>query len=337
MILETDELTAFEYPSIIRARPDPTISDSLFLYYYFNSPQGLHSLDTIRRQVAVAGITGTDLSQLPVPLPALPEQRAIANILGTLDDKIELNRRMNRTLEEMARAIFQDWFVDFAPTRAKIEDREPYLPSELWDLFPDRLVESELGEIPEGWEVKALDEIADFRNGLALQKYRPKEEEDRLPVVKIAQLRNGRADGAEWASTNIPSDSIIDDGDVVFSWSGSLIVRIWCGGRAALNQHLFKVTSGEYPKWFHLSCIEGHLPDFQDIAADKATTMGHIKRDHLSDAKCVAPNRPILEAASDILDDLLAQQISANLQSRNLASQRDLLLPKLVSGELRVH
>ena len=244
---------------------------------------------------------------------------------------------MNRTLEEMARAIFQDWFVDFGPTRAKIEDREPYLPSELWDLFPDRLVESELGEIPEGWEVKALDEIADFRNGLALQKYRPKEEEDRLPVVKIAQLRNGRADGAEWASTNIPSDSIIDDGDVVFSWSGSLIVRIWCGGRAALNQHLFKVTSGEYPKWFHLSCIEGHLPDFQDIAADKATTMGHIKRDHLSDAKCVAPNRPILEAASDILDDLLAQQISANLQSRNLASQRDLLLPKLVSGELRVH
>ena len=159
VILETDELTAFE-SSIIRARPDPTISDSLFLYYYFNSPQGLHSLDTIRRQVAVAGITGTDLSQLPVPLPALPEQRAIANILGTLDDKIELNRRMNQTLEAMARAIFQDWFVDFGPVRAKIEGQDPYLPPELWDLFPDELVDSELGEIPEGWEVGNLGDVA---------------------------------------------------------------------------------------------------------------------------------------------------------------------------------
>ena len=89
-------------------------------------------------------------------LPPLAKQRAIAHILGTLDDKIELNRRMNQTLEQMARAIFQDWFVDFGPVRAKLEGRDPYLPEELWALFPDRLVDSELGKIPEGWEVKPL-------------------------------------------------------------------------------------------------------------------------------------------------------------------------------------
>ena len=172
------------------------------------------------------------LDRLRFKIPPLPEQRAIAHILGTLDDKIELNRRMNQTLEQMARAIFQDWFVDFGPVRAKLEGREPYLPPELWDLFPDRLVDSELGEVPEGWEVKALDEIADYRNGLALQKFRPQEGEDRLPVVKIAQLRSGSADSGEWAKATITPDCIIDDGDVVFSWSGSLVVKIWCGGRA---------------------------------------------------------------------------------------------------------
>ena len=158
LVLEIDEPTTFE-SSIIRARPDPTKAESLFLYYYFNSPEGLHALDTVRRQVAVAGITGSDLSQLPIRLPPLQEQKAIAHVLGTLDDKIELNRRMNRTLEEMARAVFKDWFVDFGPTRAKMESRDPYLPQELWDLFPDELVDSELGKIPEGWTVAGLGEI----------------------------------------------------------------------------------------------------------------------------------------------------------------------------------
>ena len=164
VVLEVNDPTGFE-SSIIRGRPDQTKADSLFLYYYFNSPEGLHALDTIRRQVAVAGITGSDLAQLEIPLPPLPEQRRIAHILGTLDDKIELNRRMNQTLEQMARAIFQDWFVDFGPTRAKLEGREPYLPPELWSLFPDRLVQTQLGEAPEGWGVRALGEVVNVAGG----------------------------------------------------------------------------------------------------------------------------------------------------------------------------
>ena len=155
VVLDTNELTVFE-SSIIRARPDPTKSNHLFLYYYFNSPLGLHALDTIRRQVAVAGITGTDLAQLSLKVPPLPEQRAIARVLGALDDKIELNRRMNETLEEMARALFKSWFADFDPVRAKMEGRWhrgeslPGLPADLYHLFPDRLVDSELGGDPGG-------------------------------------------------------------------------------------------------------------------------------------------------------------------------------------------
>ena len=133
---------------------------------------------------------------------------------------------MNETLEAMARAIFQDWFVDFGPVRAKLEGREPYLPPELWSLFPNRLVDSELGEIPEGWEVKALDSIATFLNGLALQKY-PATDGSALPVIKIAQIRAGHTIGADSASSDLPPQYVVHDGDVLFSWSGSLELDIW--------------------------------------------------------------------------------------------------------------
>ncbi|MEA3412796.1 MAG: restriction endonuclease subunit S [Pseudomonadota bacterium] len=138
-------------------------------------------------------LTQGNLDRILILAPPLPEQRAIAHILGTLDDKIELNRRMGETLKAMARAFFKSWFVDFDPVRAKAEGRNPGLPKPLADLFPDRLVESELGEIPEGWEVKPLDSIAGFQNGLALKKYRPTETGGRLPVVKIASFVAARA------------------------------------------------------------------------------------------------------------------------------------------------
>ena len=310
-------------------------TDSRFLYYIFT--QLGHDLDIVGGGGSIyTNVSKSRFSDIEVSLPPLPEQRRIAHMLGTLDDKIELNRRMNETLDEMARAIFKDWFVDFGPVRAKMEGRDAYLPDDIWNLFPDSLADSELGQIPDGWEVKALDEIANFRNGLALQKFRPKQNEDRLPVVKIAQLRSGYTKDGPWASANITPECIIDDGDVVFAWSGSLMVKVWCGGQGALNQHLFKVTSAEYPKWLCFHYTNHHLPEFQRIAADKTTTMGHIKRHHLSDAKCVIPNQDLLSAMDGILDGLLVRSIAASVESRTLAAMRDTLLPKLVSGEVRV-
>ena len=316
--------------------------DVRFLFYKMASQEFVY--------VATQGSEGTRMprakwefvSRMSCLIPPLPEQRAIAHVLGVLDDKIELNRQMNKTLEEMARALFKSWFVDFDPVRAKMDGcwypgkSLPGLPAHLYNFFPETLVDSELGEIPEGWKVKALDDIAHYRNGLALQKFRPQENDGRLPVVKIAQLRIDRTGNKEWATENITPECIIDDGDVVFSWSGSLMVKVWCGGKAALNQHLFKVTSIEYPKWFYLHCTKIHLPEFQRIAVDKTTTMGHIKHQHLRDAKCIVPNHDTLVAVDNIFSTLLLQQISIKIQSRFLTTQRDTLLPKLMSGELRI-
>jgi len=302
IVLDASEPLTFE-SSIIRARPDLRIAIGPYLYYLFNSPLGIYLLGTIRRQVAVAGITGSDLVKLEIPLPSLPEQRAIAAILGALDDKIELNRRMNRTLEGMAQALFKQWFVDGAE---------------------------------EGWEEKPLDEIANYLNGLALQKFPAMEGAESLPVIKIAQLRKNSTEGADSASASIDPAYVVNDGDVLFSWSGSLEVVLWCGGKGALNQHLFKVTSQDYPKWFYYLWTRHHLPDFQQIAAGKATTMGHIQRHHLRAALTSVPPKPKLEWMSEQMTPLVERYIQTALQSRTLAMLRDALLPKLISGELRV-
>ena len=281
----------------------------------------------------------SDQRRMRITLPPLAEQRAIAHVLGTLDDKIELNRRMNETLEEMARALFKSWFVDFEPVRAKMEGRWrrgeslPGMPAELYELFPGRLVGSEVGEVPEGWEVKALDGIATFLNGLALQKY-PATGDAALPVIKIAQLRAGHTIGSDSASAEIPPQYVVHDGDVLFSWSGSLELVVWAGGDGALNQHLFKVWSDSYPQWLYYHWVREHLRGFREIAAGKATTMGHIKRHDLSDALTVIPPAAMLKAMDGHTRPLLQEGLSLRIQSRTLATLRDALLPELVSGEV---
>lgn len=202
------------------------------------------------------------------------------------------------------------------------------------ELFPSAMQHSEMGEIPEGWNCLALDQIAKYQNGLALQKFRPENEDDYLPVVKIAQLKKGYVDREEKASPNIKPDCIIDNGDVVFSWSGSLMVDTWCGGRAALNQHLFKVTSETYPKWLYFHFTRHHLEEFQRIAADKAVTMGHIKREHLKHALCAIPDGHTIASAGKTLGSILNKQIKLRLERTVLSELCDTLLPKLLSGEL---
>jgi type I restriction enzyme S subunit len=311
------------------------LADPMFIYYVFSTAE---QQDYIRQNSIQTGVPHTNLGILrgtPVPLPPLPEQRAIAHILGTLDDKIELNRRMNETLEAMARALFNSWFVGFDPVRAKAEGRDPGLPKPVAELFPNSFEDSELGEIPNGWDVCGLDKIARFLNGLALQKYPPKDGRS-LPVIKIAQLRAGNTAGADAASADLDSDYIVEDGDVLFSWSGSLECVLWTGGSGALNQHLFKVTSTEFPKWFCYFWTHQHLADFRHIAAGKATTMGHIQRHHLSDAKVVVPVTNTLQAASEVFSPLVQRVITTRIESRILAALRDTLLPRLISGEIRV-
>lgn len=281
-------------------------SDSDFVYYLAVSPEF--------RKTAIQAMTGTsgrqrvqvdNLKKHKIALPSIGEQQKIAGVLGTLDEKIELNRKMNKTLESLAQAIFKRWFLD-------------------------------LEQIPENWQKSSLNKIADFLNGLALQKYTPENNVDYLPVIKIKELKSGISDNSDKASAVLDPKYIVNNGDVLFSWSGRLEVVLWTGGKGALNQHLFKVTSKQYPKWLYYYWIKQHLEDFQTVAAGKATTMGHIQRHHLSDAEVLIPDDNSFKKFNPIMEPIIDQFINNALEIYTLSQIRDSLLPRLMSGKLRV-
>ena len=364
-VVKDDGIGAIAYTGIIRMRPRDERLIAPFIRYLLEGPNFQQQAEAFGAGSVIRHFGPMHLRQMTVLLPPPPEQRAIAHILGTLDDKIELNRRRNQTLETMARALFKDWFVDFGPVRAKLEGRarqdgtrsgqprtpqasdlpwpgaeagagaqgEPYIPAALWQLFPDRLDDE--GK-PEGWDERPLDEVADFLNGLALQKFPASDPDDSLPVIKIAELRNGISAKSDRASRDVPAKYVIKDGDFLFSWSGSLLAKFWTEGEGALNQHLFKVTSERYPMWFVSHWVHHHLEEFQAIAASKATTMGHIQRGHLKAAMTLCPPGDVLERLGVVMAPLVEQSIHNELESRRLAQLRDTLLPKLISGELRI-
>lgn len=213
---------------------------------------------------------------------------------------------VNNNLEQQARTIFENEFLS-------------------------------LETLPDGWKHGSLVDIASYLNGLAMQKYRPNADEIGIPVLKIKELRQRCCDSnTEQCSPNIKSEYIVHDGDVIFSWSGSLLVDFWCGGVCGLNQHLFKVTSTDYDKWFYYSWTKYHLDRFIAIAADKATTMGHIKRDDLAKAKVLIPDDADYNRIGSLLQPIYDLIIANRIESKKLADTRDILLPKLMSGELDV-
>jgi len=352
------------YTGIIRFRPKIKSLRYSFIKYFLQSGFFGKQASASAAGSVLKHFGPSHLKQMTFPMPSEREQEEIERLLTPIDDKIDLNRRINQTLEAMAQAIFKSWFVDFDPVKAKIaaieQGEDPLraamraisgktdaeldqLPREHHDqlaataaLFPDAMEESALGEIPKGWGIQPLDRIATYLNGLALQKFPPESESEFLPVIKIAQLRAGNTKGADRASARLKSEYIVEDGDVLFSWSGSLEVDVWTGGLGALNQHLFKVTSSHVPKWFYFFATKYYLPQFREIAANKATTMGHIQRKHLSDAQIAVPKLDVMRAASEVIAPIFSQAIALRLQSRQLAELRDTLLPALLSGELSV-
>ncbi|MGO4478043.1 restriction endonuclease subunit S [Massilia sp. 2TAF26] len=307
-----------------------------------NNPRfAYHALKTLDLAAYNSGSAQPSLNRnyiysMRLRVPPRSEQDRISELLDALDDRIALLRETNTTLEAIAQALFQSWFVDFDPVRAKQDGRVPEgMDESMAALFPNSFDASSLGLLPSGWLVNSLDEIATYLNGLALQKF-PPSEDSWLPVIKIAQLRKGDTLGADRAGRNIKPEYIVRDGDVLFSWSGSLEVEIWCGGEGALNQHLFKVTSDRFPKWFYYLWTKHHLENFRQIAASKATTMGHIQRAHLSQAKVTVPSDEVIRVCDELFAPLLDRSISLILKARNLAALRDTLLPRLISGQLRL-
>ena len=199
------------------------------------------------------------------------------------------------------------------------------------------LVSSEFGPIPKGWEVNNLTGIANYQNGLAMQKFPPETPEDSFKVLKIKELRQGFFDeSSDLCSKNIKEECIVYDGDVIFSWSGSLLVDIWTGGTCGLNQHLFKVTSSNFDKWFYYCWTKFYLDQFILIAKDKATTMGHIKRQHLEESLVLIPDNETYKNLTNLFKLLFEYLIKNKIEIKKLQSLRDTLLPKLMSGEIDV-
>ena len=270
-----------------------------FLYYQLT----LVDFENLNVGSAVPSLTIPIINDIDISLPSLSEQKRIASILSSLDDKIDLLHRENKTLEAMAETLFHQWFIE---------------------------------EAKEDWKEVPLTKIANFLNGLPCQKYPPKNNIEKLPVLKIRELSNGIGKDCDWATTDIANEYIVSNGDVIFAWSASLMVKIWNGENCILNQHLFKVTSDKYPKWFYYFWCKYHLDEFITIAQSHATTMGHIKRKDLDSAIILLPTDIELEIMNSKIENIFEKIGNNNNEIQTLIQTRDSLLPKLMSGEIKV-
>ncbi|ABQ24763.1 restriction endonuclease subunit S [Geotalea uraniireducens] len=276
----------------------------------------------------VPGVNRNDLHELLVPYIKPELQKPIADFLFLLESKIDLNNRINSELEAMAKTLYDYWFVqfDFPDKNGK-----PYKSCSgkiVWNKELKR-------EIPEGWKVGSLLDIAEYINGLPCQKYRPIGT-DFLYVIKIREMRDGFTSESELVRPDIPQKAIIENGDVLFSWSASLEVQIWTGGKGALNQHIFKVTSKKYPKSFYYYQLVNYLQHFKMMADNRRTTMGHITQDHLKQSRIVLPPIELTEKLECKLGPIRTAITSNQLANNTLSSLRDWLLPMLMNGQVKV-
>lgn len=295
--------------SQFRLRLNQNIIRPDFFVYFFHTRIGQHRILMNASQVGVPALARptSTFKEITIPVPPMEIQNRVMAILLSLDDKIELNRRINENLEQQAQALFDFYFIQHL---------------------------EKLGNYESG----NLIDIANYTNGLAMQRFRPRDGEKGMPVLKIKELGQGKTDSSSDVCTkNIPNEYIVNDGDIIFSWSGTLMVHVWCGGLCGLNQHLFKVTSDKYPKWYYYFWTKYHLGKFIRIAKDKAVTMGHIKRGDLETSEVLIPEKETLLGLDKIISPILNQIIGIRCENNNLENLRDTLLPKLMSGELKIN
>ena len=269
------------------------------------------------------------LKKFNIQLPNLKIQSEITYILTSIVNKIELNNKINAELEAMAKTLYDYWFVqfDFPDTNGK-----PYKSSGGKMVWNEELKR----EIPVGWEVGTLLDIADFVNGLACQKFRPNENEDSYRVIKIREMGTGFTENSEFVSTNIPDKVIIHNGDILFSWSATLDVKIWTGGTGALNQHIFKITSNDFPKSYYYFELLNYLQHFKMQAELRKTTMGHITQDHLKQSRITIPSFDLINKLDKIIKPILDKKVKLEEENQELISLRDWLLPMLMNGQVSV-
>lgn len=264
------------------------------------------------------------------PCLDLNNKTEIGKLLSSLDDKIALNNRINAKLEQMAKRLYDYWFVQFDFPNA---DCKPYKSSGGKMVWNETLKR----EIPDGWEVGNLYDIAEYVNGLACQNYRPKESEKSLPVIKIREMNEGITADTEKVSASIPGKYRIYAGDILFSWSASLEIKIWTGETGGLNQHIFKVIpKGYFSKGYVYQQLSAYLVNFQKMAESRKTTMGHITSDHIKQSRILIPPKEIISAFNQKTLSIFNYQLSIEKETQKLTALRDRLLPLLMNGQVEV-
>ena len=301
-----------------------------FVYLFFQSHLFKKQISRLISGSAQPQLPISILETVSIPQLTLDEQKEIIFNIKSIDKKIQINNQINQELEAMAKTLYDYWFVQFD---FPDQNGKPYKSSRGKMVYNPELKR----EIPEGWGVDSLWNIANFYNGLAMQKYRPDtNEDDYLPVIKIREMMNGFSKDTEKARLDIPTEAVVERGDILFSWSATLEVIIWGKERGALNQHIFKVTSDTYPKSFIYFELKSYLKVFKAIAELRKTTMGHITQDHLKQAKIVVPPIEIISKLDAKLQPIMLKQQILENQNQELTHLRDWLLPMLMNGQVKV-
>ena len=335
-LVSPDVLPANTNQAVAIVRPDPSAIHPRFLYYVLRDGARIRHAHSRVVQSVQANFSLTELRSLEIPLPPPDEQRAIALILGALDDKIELNRRMSETLEEMARALFRSWFVDFDPVRAKAKGRPSGLPPALDALFPASFEASELGEIPAGWEVRALGDVAvERRQAVSPEAMAPETPYiglDHMPRRSIALSEWGTADGLA------SNKSSFEQGDILFGKLRPYFHKVGVAPLDGVCSTDIVVLSPKSPDWFGFAlghASSGEFVNYTD-AVSTGTKMPRTKWKDMARYPVPLPGEAVAAAFNERVRSWVTRITSAVLASRALTEQRDALLPRLVSGELRV-
>jgi type I restriction enzyme S subunit len=313
-----------------------------FVYYNLSMRKNeLRNLASSGSTMPILNKSG--FSEIEIKIPPLSTQCEISSILGALDDRITLLRETNATLEAIAQALFKSWFVDFDPVHAKQQGRLPEgMDEQTAALFSDSFEESELGLVPLDWEISALYDLAEYINGAAYKAFEPNLERQGLPIIKIAELKAGVTNQTAFSNVKMAEKFRINMRDILFSWSGnpdtSIDTFVWSHETAWLNQHIFRVVpNSDNERSFVLLTLKYMKPIFAEIARNKQTTgLGHVTVADLKRLQIIKPSLSVLQKWSEIVDPIVEQMFMTKQQAQTLADLRDTLLPRLISGQLRV-
>lgn len=302
--------------------------DPRYLYYALFRDDFFHHMMRGKKGTKMPRGDKQQILDFLIPDYPLPVQKKIASVLSVLDEKIATNNKISSELENAARALHDYWFVQFDfPDKAA----KPYKTSGGEMIYNPDVKR----DIPSGWGIGTLLDIAEYTNGIPCQKFRPSTSAS-LKVIKIKEMHDGFSSDSELVGLDIPEKAIVENGDVLFSWSASLEVQIWAKGKGALNQHIFKVTSKTHPKSFYYFQLLNYLHHFKMMAENRKTTMGHITQDHLQQSRIVLPPPELARRLESIISPMFERIIHNQIENQELSRLRDWLLPMLMNGQITV-